>query len=140
MASLLESRDKNEGRDERLGGQMSFLDHLDELRGRMIRSILFVFVVFMACWFVSDYIYNFLAIPVQRALAEAQRRQVPIQGLTGGEATLPLSSLKEGDAGRYVFGQETKLGTSVIPMGTSVQAKMGRDAQGQLGLFTDEAL
>lgn len=140
MASLLESRDKNEGRDERLGGQMSFLDHLDELRGRMIRSILFVFVVFMGCWFVSDYIYNFLAIPVQRALAEAQRRQVPIQGLTGGEATLPLSSLKEGDAGRYVFGQETKLGTSVIPMGASVQAKMGRDAQGQLGLFTDEAL
>lgn len=144
MASLLESGDKDKGevgRDERLGGQMSFLDHLDELRSRLIRSILFVFVVFMACWFVSDYIYNFLAVPVQRALAEAQRRQVPIGGLTGNETILPLNSLKEGDApGRYVFGQETKIGTSVIPMGASVQAKMGKDAQGQPGLFTDEAL
>ncbi|MBV9211283.1 MAG: twin-arginine translocase subunit TatC [Acidobacteria bacterium] len=143
MASLLESRDKDrddDERDERLGGQMSFLDHLDELRSRLIRSILFVFIVFMGCWFVSDYIYNFLAIPVQRALAEAQRRQVPIAGMTGSEAILPLNSLKEGDAGRYVFGQETKIGTSVIPMGASVQAKMGKDAQGQLGLFTDEAL
>jgi sec-independent protein translocase protein TatC len=143
MASLLNSGDKDRGdaeRDERLGGQMSFLDHLDELRSRLIRSIFFVFVVFMACWFVSDYIYNFLAIPVQRALAEAQRRQVPIGGLTGNETILPLSSLKEGDVGRYVFGQETKLGTSVIPMGASVQAKMSKDVQGQMGLFTDEAV
>ncbi|MBA2733013.1 MAG: twin-arginine translocase subunit TatC [Acidobacteria bacterium] len=47
---------------------MSFLDHLDELRSRIIRSIAFVFVIFIGCWFVSDHIYNFLAVPVQRAL------------------------------------------------------------------------
>lgn len=140
MATLLGSRTKDEEGEDRLGGQMSFLDHLDELRRRIVRSVIFVFIIFMGCWFVSDYIYNFLAIPVQRALAEAQRRQVELAGVTGQETFLPLSSLKEGDAGRYIFAEETKLGASLIPMGASVQAKMLKDAQGQLGLFTDEAL
>ncbi len=33
----------NESGEEELGGQMSFLEHLDELRKRLIRSIAFVF-------------------------------------------------------------------------------------------------
>lgn len=141
MAStLLESDTGGDERDSRLGGQMSFLDHLDEVRRRLVRSILFVFVAFMACWFVSDYIYNFLARPVRVALAEAQRRQLPLGGLTGNEAALPLSSAAEGETGRYVFADTTKLGKSVIPVGASVAARIARDAQGQLGLFTDEPL
>jgi len=140
MAStLLESGDSDE-QDGRLGGQMSFLDHLDELRRRLVRSIIFVFIAFMGCWFVSDYIYNFLARPVRAALADAQRRQLPLGGLTGNETALPLSSAKEGDTGRYVFADTTKLGASVIPVGTSVSARIARDAEGQLGLFTDEAV
>lgn len=119
---------------------MSFLEHLDELRSRLIRSFLFVFVAFLVCWFFSDRIYNFLAIPVQRALAEAQRRELPIGGLTGKETILPLNSLKEGDTGRYVFGETTKIGASVIPVGTSVQAKVAYDTQGRMGVFTDEPL
>lgn len=119
---------------------MSFLDHLDELRKRLIRSIVFVFVATSICWFFSDRIYSFLAVPVERALAEAQRRQVPIAGLTGNETIIGLGSLKENDVGRYVFPEETRLGTSVIPVGTSVTAKVAKDAQGQLGLFTDEPL
>ena len=140
MATLFGSRAKDEEHGERLGGQMSFLDHLDELRSRLIRSVIFVFVIFTACWFVSDYIYNFLAVPVQRALAEAQRREVRIEGLTNTETILPLSSLKEGDTGRFVFAEETKIGTSLIPSGTSVQAKVTKDSQGQIGLYTLEAL
>ncbi len=142
MAStLLESGDtEGDEQDSRLGGQMSFLAHLDELRRRLVRSIIFVFVVFTGCWFVSDYIYNFLARPVRAALADAQRRQLPLGGITGNEAALPLSSAKENDTGRYVFADTTKLGQSVIPPGTSVLAKVARDSQGQLGLFTDEPL
>jgi sec-independent protein translocase protein TatC len=142
MAStLLESGDTDgDEQDDRLGGQMSFLDHLDELRRRLVRSIIFVFVVFTACWFVSDYIYNFLARPVRAALADAQRRQLPLGGITGNEAALPLSSAKENDSGRYVFADTTKLGASVIPVGTSIAARIARDAQGQLGLFTDEPI
>ncbi len=141
MATLLEAKSKKRGGDEgQLGGQMSFLDHLDELRSRLMRSAIFIFVAFMGCWFVSDHIYNFLAVPVQRALAEAQRRVLPIGGLTGKETILPLNSLKENDTGRYVFAETTKLGTSVIPAGASVQARVAVDAQGRLGVFTDEPL
>jgi sec-independent protein translocase protein TatC len=73
-------------------------------------------------------------------LAEAQRRELPLGGLTGSEAIRPLSSLKENDTGRYIFTETTKLGASVIPPGVSVSARLSKDAQGQLGLFTDEAL
>ena len=139
MSTLWRTHQIGEGEEE-LGGQMSFLDHLDELRKRLIRSIVFVFVATSVCWFFSDRIYSFLAVPVERALAEAQRRQVPIAGLTGNETILGLSSLKENDLGRYVFPEETKLGTSVIPVGASVTARVAKDAQGQLGLFTDEPL
>ena len=119
---------------------MSFLEHLDELRSRLMRSIAFVFLAATLCWFVSDRIYAFLAKPVERALAEAQRRQVPINGLTGGEKILPLTSVKENDLGRYIFSEETKIGTSVIPAGASVMARVAKDPQGQLALFTEEAL
>lgn len=128
------------GQAQELGGQMSFLEHLDELRRRLIRSVLFVLVASMLCWFVSDRIYNFLAVPVERALAEAQHREVPIAGITGKEALLSLASLKDGDAGRYVFNEETKLGTVMVPAGASVMARAGKDAQGRFGLFTEEPL
>jgi sec-independent protein translocase protein TatC len=140
MSTFLRARQIGENEEEELGGQMSFLDHLDELRRRLIRSILFVFAATSLCWFVSDRIYSFLAVPVERALAEAQRRDVPIAGLTGNETILGLSSLKENDVGRYVFPEETTLGTSVIPVGASVTARVAKDGQGQLGLFTDEPL
>lgn len=140
MATLLRPRQISNSEEEELGGQMSFLDHLDELRKRLMRSVLFVFLAMMVCWFFSDRIYSFLAVPVERALAEAQRRQVPIAGLTGNEAIQGLTSLKENDLGRYVFPEETKLGNSVIPPGASVTARVAKDSQGQLGLFTDEPL
>ena len=138
-SSLLETR-RDEDRDEGVGGQMTFLEHLDELRRRIIRSIAFVFIALVACWFVSDYIYNFLAVPVRQALADAQRRRLPLGGLTGQEQVIPLSALKEGDTLRYPFAESTRLGASVIPPGTSVLARVARDTQGQLGIFTDEAL
>jgi len=140
MATFLRSLATGKGREEELGGQMSFLEHLDELRSRLMRSVLFVFLAATFCWFVSDRIYRFLAVPVEQALAEAQRRQVPINGLTGNEQILPLTSLKENDLGRYVFSEETKLGTSLIPVGASVVARAAKDAQGKLGLFTDEPI
>ncbi|MFN2531597.1 MAG: twin-arginine translocase subunit TatC [Pyrinomonadaceae bacterium] len=140
MSAFLRALSNGRSDEEELGGQMSFLEHLDELRRRLIRSILFVFIAASVCWFFSDRIYSFLAAPVEHALAEAQRRQVPIAGLAGNETILSLSSLKENDSGRFVFSEETKLGTSLIPGGASVTARVVKDTQGQLGLFTDEAL
>lgn len=140
MSTSLKARATNRAREEELGGQMSFLEHLDELRSRLMRAIIFVFLATTVCWFFSDRIYAFLAIPVERALAEAQRRQVPINGLTGNERILPLTSIQENDVGRYIFPAETKLGTSVIPAGASVMARALKDSQGQVSLFTDEPL
>src|ERR1051325_8255469 len=140
MSALLRGLSTNRANEEELGGQMSFLEHLDELRRRLIRSFIFIFVAMSVAWFVSDRIYAFLAAPVERALAEAQRRQVPIAGQTGTEMISAVTSLKENDSGRYVFAEETKLGTSLIPAGASVTARVIKDAQGKLALFTDEAL
>src|SRR5215217_1376789 len=138
MSALL--RALSNRNEEELGGQMSFLEHLDELRRRLIRSFVFVFVAASVTWFFSDRIYSFLAAPVERALANAQRRQVPIAGQTGTEMIAPVTSLKENDSGRYVFAEETKLGSSLIPAGASVTARVYKDAEGKLAFFTDEAL
>ena len=139
-SSLLETEREDEQGESQPGPQMSFLDHLDELRRRLIRSVLFVGVAFLFCFFVSDHIYNFLSIPVRRALAEATQRPVPLKGMTGQERDFPLAAVKEGDTGRYVFAEATRLGRSVVPPGTSVLARVGRDADGQPGVFTDEAI
>ena len=135
------SDEENDSGEEELGGQMSFLEHLDELRKRLIRSIIFVFVAAMLCWFVSDRIYNFLARPVQHALADAQQhRSVTIAGLNGQVTIVPLSSLNPNDKLRFVFPDPTKLGTASIPAGASVMARVDKDSQGNVGLYTDEAL
>ena len=140
MSALLRALSTQRGDEEELGGQMSFLEHLDELRRRLIRSVIFILIAAGASWFFSAQIYAFLAAPVERALADAQRRQVPIAGQTGTELISPLSSLKENDTGRYVFAEETKLGTSLIPAGASVTARVFKDAEGKLALFSDEPL
>lgn len=119
---------------------MSFLDHLDELRRRLVNSIIFVVIAFAFCFWVSDDIFAFLEVPIRRALSEAQRREVPVTGLAGDEQILPLTSLKEGDRGRYVFSESTKLGTGVLQPGASVDSVVVKDANGQLSLFTDESI
>jgi sec-independent protein translocase protein TatC len=131
---------KDEPSEEQLGGQMSFLQHLDELRTRLIRSIAFVLLTSAVCWFASGYIYRFLARPVKQALADAQQHHVPIAGLNGQLASVSLASLKPDQKVRYVFPSATKLGSISIPAGASVMARVEKDSQGKLGLFTDESL
>lgn len=126
--------------EEELGKQMSFLEHLDEFRRRLINSVIVVVIAFTFCWFVSDKIYTFLAVPVVRAITEAQRREIPVEGLTGNEKVLPLSNLQEGDTGSYVFEESTKFGIGVVSAGTSVQSIVSKDSSGVIGLFTAEPI
>jgi sec-independent protein translocase protein TatC len=119
---------------------MSFLEHLEELRRRLVNSVIIIVVAFALCWFVSDKIYDFLSVPIRQALSEAARRELPVSGLTGGEKVLPLASLAEGNSGRYIFDRPTKLGASVIAAGASVKATVGRDSNGVIGLFSDEPI
>jgi len=139
MPALL-NRKPTKDAEEDIGGQMSFLEHLDELRKRLIRSILFVVIASGVCWAFSGYIYGFLARPVEEALAEAQSRRAPMGGLTGNEVILTNASLKEGDAGRYIFREAIRIGPSTIPIGASVAARVAKDSQGRIGLFADEPI
>ena len=122
------------------GGQMSFLEHLDELRKRLVNSVIIIVIAFFVCWFFSDKIYNFLSVPIRRALSEASRRDLPISGITGDEKVLSIDNLKENDEGRYIFDDSFNLGATVVSPGTSVKAKVSRDVDGKLGLFTSEPL
>lgn len=122
------------------GAQMSFLEHLDELRKRLVTSVIIIVIAFSACWFVSDRIYNFLSVPIRRALSDAARRDLPVGGKTGQEKLLSINELKEGDKGRYIFDRSTKLGPTVVSPGASVLAEVSRDSEGKLGLFTTEQL
>lgn len=127
-------------KQEDLSVQMSFLEHLDELRRRLVNSVIIIVIAFVVCFAFSDEIFRFLSVPIIRALNESQRREVPLKGLTGEEKVVPLSSLKSGDRGRYVFNASTKLGTGVVQPGTSVNAVVGTDAEGRPVLYSDEPI
>jgi sec-independent protein translocase protein TatC len=53
---------------ERESGKMSFLEHLDELRKRLVHIALFIAIGFAACLYFSKTIYDFLALPITKSL------------------------------------------------------------------------
>jgi len=71
MTSYTDTYDESEAQLEE--GSMSFLDHLDELRKRLIRIAGFVMIAFAVCWVFSDTIYGFLQVPVQAAMFKAKK-------------------------------------------------------------------
>ncbi len=61
----------SEREEELEEGRMPLLDHLVELRKRLMYSILALFAAFFPCWYFSKNIYNFLAQPLADALNKA---------------------------------------------------------------------
>ncbi len=53
-----------------LSGEMSFLDHLEELRQRIFRILIAVAVTFVVCWAFVDQIYRVIAFPILEALGD----------------------------------------------------------------------
>ncbi len=49
---------------------MGFLDHLEELRTRLVRSIIFVGIGFGICWWKVELIYDVMQRPIMKALRE----------------------------------------------------------------------
>ena len=47
---------------------MSFLQHLEELRRRIIWSLLYIMAGFFACWWKADVIYRYMKVPIDEAL------------------------------------------------------------------------
>src|SRR2546426_12116813 len=53
-----------EDEQEELRGQMSFLDHLEELRKRIIHSLIAVGVALGACWTSADTLFRTVSRPI----------------------------------------------------------------------------
>jgi sec-independent protein translocase protein TatC len=75
-ATQSSSADDDADRDDRLdepadddaGGKMSFLEHLDELRRRIIWGVVSVFVGFVLSFFFINEIFDFIMRPLQQLL------------------------------------------------------------------------
>jgi sec-independent protein translocase protein TatC len=113
-------------------GTMSFLDHLDELRRRLIRSALFIAVAFVICWVFSDKIYNFLQVPVRAAMLDAKRQYAPEFSGT----PVRLADLPDETPAIFTLTTEAKIGDVLIAAGTTIPCKVKHDADGALQLVT----
>lgn len=105
------------------GLQMSFLDHLDELRKRLIYSAIGVSIAFVVCFGLSDKIFNFLSVPVKK---EARNARIEREKKLLGEDNRSqfVKGLKEGDQLRYTFALDSAFGGSKVPAGTSITVKL----------------
>ena len=58
--------------------QSSFIDHLTELRSRLVKSIIYLFIFFVICYFFAEDIYSFLVAPYADAVKddETNRRMI----------------------------------------------------------------
>ena len=102
---------------------MSFLDHLDELRRRLVRSALFIALAFCVCWAFSDRIYHFLEIPVRAAMLEAKKiAAVPLDDTPHSK----LNELADGAKTTFTFPTDCKIGDTLIQKGTSVPVEVKR--------------
>ena len=46
----------------------SFVEHLTELRSRLVRSIIYLFLFFIVCYYFAEDIYGFLVEPYAEAV------------------------------------------------------------------------
>jgi sec-independent protein translocase protein TatC len=49
-------------------GKMSFLEHLDELRRRLVRIVTYLGIGFAVCFYFCKGIYRFISVPITKAL------------------------------------------------------------------------
>ena len=132
MATTVDTYKERIEEEQEDESSMSFLDHLDELRSRLIRIALFVLVAFVLCWIFSDRIYNFLQVPVRAAMIEARRD-------VRKEITAPvvqLDSYPDGSEIMFTFPTETKIKDVLVAAGTTMRLKIQHDENGALQLAT----
>jgi sec-independent protein translocase protein TatC len=112
-----------EEQEEHEGLQMSFLDHLDELRKRLIQSVIAIAIAFGIGFGFSKQIYDFLAVPVKTEARKARlAREANLLGKDTREAL--TENLKEGETVLYTFALDSVIDGVKVPAGTSIQAKI----------------
>jgi len=60
--------DTDEQEPEEESGKMSFLEHLDELRRRLLHIVTYIGVGFLVCWVFAKRIYDFISVPITKSL------------------------------------------------------------------------
>jgi len=130
----LKASHEEDAQDELTEGEMSLLEHLDELRRRLIRCALAIGVFFILGFYVSDHLFAFIQKPVQEALAKAQRMKL-------ATVVQPASaqSLKADDLVQYVFRVESSLGDVPVPAGTTIPGQVKKKSE-KLLIVTTQAL
>src|SRR6266550_4775106 len=71
---------QREEEQEELHGQMSFLDHLEELRKRIIHSLISVGVALGVCWTFADALFRTVARPIYKAGVSSLIVSTPTEG------------------------------------------------------------
>src|SRR5262245_1174440 len=104
--------------EEQEGLQMSFLGHLDELRQRLINCVIAIAISFALCFYFSDKIFDFLAVPVKREMCKAQLAKQAAYGQP------KLDSEKDGNIIQYSFAQQTAIEGVPVPLGTTIRCKV----------------
>lgn len=64
------SSDPKPPEDEVESSRAPLLSHLVELRGRLVKSVIFLIIAFIGCFAVSETIYNILILPYEWAAGE----------------------------------------------------------------------
>jgi len=55
--------------------QSSFVEHLSELRSRLIKSVVYLFIFFIICYFFAENIYTFLVSPYADAVKDDENNR-----------------------------------------------------------------
>lgn len=114
------------------GLQMSFLDHLDELRRRLIYSAAAIAVAFAISFTFSDNIYKFLAKPV---MEQSRKARIEYEKAHGG-GQMNIDKLQEGTQVQYTFATEAAVNGVKVAVGTTIPAKIVRDKNGKFTAVT----
>jgi len=67
-ATISDDVSDSEEPEAQLGGKMTFLEHLDELRKRIMHSLVSVLITFVVAWIFHEEIFHFLRIPIDRVV------------------------------------------------------------------------
>ncbi len=112
---------KDDGTAEEL--RMSFLDHIDELRKRLIYCSIAIAVAFFIGFGFSRQIYDFLSVPVKIEARKA--RLAREEKLLGPDTRAALTTaLKEGDTLQYTFALDAVIEGVKVPAGTTIPTRI----------------
>jgi sec-independent protein translocase protein TatC len=130
MTSYTDAYEEQPGQDDE--GAMSFLDHLDELRSRLIRVAAFVLIAFVLSWIFSGNIYDFLQVPVRAAMLKAQR--MAAVNLQGAE-TIAITEYI-GKQGEFALPTDVRIGNAILKAGTTISVRIETASDGLPQLVT----